>query len=131
MSTVKNCHGLEIRGSEKPNVQGTQESNWKAARHSLNVASAVGFLCKPPTLARISNPWLLPRPYISAQPSAHFLTACDIDRLTRHVRGFVGGEEDRDVCDVFIRAAAPERHLRLVFCPHLFRRQALRFRILV
>ena len=125
MITVKNCHGLEIRGSEKPNVQGTQESNWKAARHSLNVASTVGFF-QP----RISNPWLLLRHYVPDTLLAHFLSTRHIDRLTGHIGGIIRGEKDGDIRDIFIGAAASQRHLRFVFRPHFVRRQALRFGVL-
>lgn len=41
----------------------------------------------------------------------HFLPAGDIDRLTGHVAGLVGGQEDHHVAHVRIRAAALHRYL--------------------
>ena len=46
-------HGLEIRGSEHPIVQGTEEITLRPSNYCLNVASTVGTF-QP----RISNPWL-------------------------------------------------------------------------
>ena len=46
-------HGLEIRGSEVPTVQGTEEITLRPSNYCLNVASTVGTF-QP----RISNPWL-------------------------------------------------------------------------
>ena len=49
-------HGLEIRGSENPTVQGTEDLIPQRVSDTLNVASTVGTF-QP----RISNPWLLSR----------------------------------------------------------------------
>ena len=41
----------------------------------------------------------------------HLLPTGDVDRLTGHVAGLVGSQEDQHVGDILIRAAAFHRHL--------------------
>ena len=49
----------------------------------------------------------------------HLLPTRHVDGLTGHIAGLVGCEEDHNVADVVVGAAALHRHLVDVFLPDL------------
>ena len=48
----------------------------------------------------------------------HFLPAGDVNGLTGHIAGFIGGQEHHDIGDVLILAASPEGYLVEIFLAH-------------